>query len=57
MADLIGRLEGLLAAAVPEARTPPRLILGQVGREASALGAAILPLHLNFSPIRELAAA
>jgi predicted NBD/HSP70 family sugar kinase len=52
--DLIGRLESALAEAVPEARTPPRLLLGMVGREASALGAAILPLHLNYSPNREV---
>jgi hypothetical protein len=25
-----------------------------VGREAAAVGAAILPLHLNFSPNREI---
>jgi hypothetical protein len=39
---------------VPEARRPPPLRLGQVGRQAAALGAAILPLHLNYSPSREI---
>jgi hypothetical protein len=48
------RLIPLLDAATPEARKPPRLVLGMIGREASALGAAILPLHLNFSPNREI---
>ncbi|UEM23226.1 ROK family protein [Skermanella mucosa] len=52
--DLLERLVPLLDAATPEARKPPRLLLGMIGREASALGAAILPLHLNFSPSREI---
>ncbi|WP_158045002.1 ROK family transcriptional regulator [Skermanella pratensis] len=52
--DLLERLAPLLDAATPEARKPPRLLLGMIGREASALGAAILPLHLNFSPSREI---
>ena len=34
-------------------REPPRLLRGSVGREAAAIGAAILPLHLNYSPSRE----
>ena len=52
MEDLLVRLRPLLAAAVPEARRPPRLKRGLVGREAGALGASILPLHLNFNPNR-----
>jgi len=52
--DLMGRLIPLLDAATPEARKAPRLVMGMIGREASALGAAILPLHLNFSPNREI---
>jgi len=52
--DLMGRLAPLLDAATPEARKAPRLLMGMIGREASALGAAILPLHLNFSPNREI---
>jgi predicted NBD/HSP70 family sugar kinase len=52
--DLLERLGPLLEEASPEARKPPRLLLGMIGREASALGAAILPLHLNFSPSREI---
>jgi predicted NBD/HSP70 family sugar kinase len=54
MEDLLERITVLLAAATPEARHPPNLVLGQVGREAGALGASILPLHLNFSPNREM---
>jgi predicted NBD/HSP70 family sugar kinase len=52
--DLMERLVPLLDAATPEARKAPRLLMGMIGREASALGAAILPLHLNFSPNREI---
>jgi hypothetical protein len=39
----------MLAAASPESRDPPRLLRGSVGRDAPAIGAAILPLHLNYS--------
>jgi predicted NBD/HSP70 family sugar kinase len=52
--DLTQRLEALLAVASPEAREPPRLLRGSVGRDAPAIGAAILPLHLNFSPSRDV---
>ncbi|MBP2230972.1 putative NBD/HSP70 family sugar kinase [Azospirillum agricola] len=52
--DLESRLNRCLDEAVPEARRPPPLRLGQVGRQAAALGAAILPLHLNYSPSREI---
>ncbi|WP_199231508.1 ROK family transcriptional regulator [Azospirillum sp. TSO35-2] len=52
--DLETRLNRYLDEAVPEARRPPPLRLGQIGRHAAALGAAILPLHLNYSPSREI---
>ncbi len=52
--DLIGRLRAALAAAGPESRRPSRVLVGKVGHEAAAIGAAILPLHLNFSPNRNL---
>jgi predicted NBD/HSP70 family sugar kinase len=51
---LIARLERLLAQASPESREPPRLVRGSVGRDAPAIGAAILPLHLNFSSSRDV---
>jgi predicted NBD/HSP70 family sugar kinase len=54
LADLVCRLRALLAEAAPESRAVPELRPGTVGREAAALGAAILPLHLNFSPSREI---
>ena len=52
--DLITRLIAALAAATPEARDAPELRLGTIGRRAAAIGAAILPLHLNFSPNRDI---
>jgi predicted NBD/HSP70 family sugar kinase len=52
IATLVARLADALAAAAPEARSAPELRMGTVGRRAAATGAAILPLHLNFSPNR-----
>ena len=43
-----------LAVAAPEARSAPTLLTGTVGPGAAAIGAAILPLHLNYSPTHEL---
>jgi predicted NBD/HSP70 family sugar kinase len=54
MGELVDRTRGLVAAEVPEARPVPEIRAGTVGREAAALGAAILPLHLNFSPNSEI---
>ncbi len=52
--SLVERLGRLLKAAAPEAREPPPLCLGRIGRQAAAIGAAILPLHLNYGPSREI---
>ncbi len=54
MPDLLARVTTALALAAPEARQPPRLQQGAIGTDASALGAALLPLHLNYSPNREI---
>lgn len=51
---LVGRLRALLEANAPEARAPPVLRLGTAGRDAAALGAALLPLHSSYSPGREV---
>jgi predicted NBD/HSP70 family sugar kinase len=51
---LVTRLGRRLGACAPEARDAPRLLRGTIGRAASAVGAAILPLHLNFSPTRDV---
>lgn len=39
-----------LRRASPQSRQPPDLRRGSIGPEAPAIGAAILPLHLNFTP-------
>ena len=51
---LIRTTADALRLASPEARQPPSLVQGSIGAEAAAIGAAILPLHLNFSPNREV---
>jgi predicted NBD/HSP70 family sugar kinase len=51
---LTERLRHLMADAAPESRPPPALHIGTVGRNAAAIGAAILPLHSNFAPDQEL---
>jgi len=47
---LLALLAPKLAARVAEARTPPALLRGSFGAMAGALGAATLPLFLNFGP-------
>ena len=51
---LVARLAEDLAAAAPESRSAPSLLMGTVGQGAAATGAALLPLHLNYSPSHEL---
>lgn len=48
--DIIRRTQVALAEAMPEARLAPTLVRGSFGEDAGAIGAASLPLHLNFSP-------
>lgn len=52
--DLIRSTADHLRRASPESRQPPNLRHGSIGPEAAAIGAAILPLHLNFSPNRDV---
>lgn len=52
--QLLERLRKLLADEAPEACAPPQLRIGTVGRDAAAIGAAILPLHLSYGPDQEL---
>ncbi len=47
---LIAQLAPALSARVAEARTPPALLRGSFGAMAGALGAATLPLFLQFGP-------
>ncbi len=56
-----GELEGLadrLRRALTENRQEPRgtpeVLIGKIGGDAGVLGAAILPLHVNFNPNRSL---
>lgn len=51
---LVERLRGLLEANAPEARRRPPLRIGAIGRNAAALGAAILPLHSSYGPDQQL---
>lgn len=47
---LIRRLDVALDEHAPEARRPPRILHGTLGRDAGAIGAATLPMFFNFSP-------
>jgi predicted NBD/HSP70 family sugar kinase len=48
--EIINWLQWRLTESMPEARNAPRLMRGSFGEDAGAIGAASLPLHLNFSP-------
>jgi len=54
IAELIRRLESALAAIAPEWRVAPRIVRGTFGADASALGAASLPVFFHFAPRAEL---
>ncbi|QRQ85424.1 ROK family protein [Cupriavidus oxalaticus] len=51
---LIDRLQQALADSAPEARTPATVVRGCFGANAGAVGAASLPMFMNFSPRAEL---
>ena len=51
---LVRLLTTLLASACVEVLRPPALRAGTIGPKAAALGAAILPLHLNYGPDQDL---
>jgi predicted NBD/HSP70 family sugar kinase len=50
MEDLAARLRAALPGVMPEARTAPRLRLGSFGSNAHCMGAASLPLFIDFAP-------
>ena len=52
--ELVERLRTLLVAHVPEARVPPDLKVGTIGRNAAAIGAATLPLHCSYGPDQDM---
>lgn len=47
---LADRLRRRLVENRQEGRETPAVLVGRIGGDAGALGAAILPLHVNFSP-------
>jgi predicted NBD/HSP70 family sugar kinase len=51
---LAASLRATLAENRPESRGVPDVLVGKIGGEAAAVGAAILPLHFNFNPSRSL---
>jgi predicted NBD/HSP70 family sugar kinase len=51
---LTGRIAERVAGTVAESRQPPKVIVGAVGRDAGAVGAASLPFHVSYSPMRDL---
>jgi len=53
-AALLQALEAALDRHSWEGVTRPTLAPGQIGSDARALGGALLPLHANFAPDREL---
>lgn len=57
-ADLLARLIDAVDAALAyyswEGTQRPSLLSGTIGADARAIGAALLPLHANFAPDREL---
>ena len=53
-AALVAALEGALDRYSWEGVTRPALQPGTIGSDARALGGALLPLHANFSPDRDL---
>lgn len=54
LAPLAERLAAACASCVAESRQPPAILVGGVGRDAGAVGAASLPVHVSYSPMREL---
>jgi predicted NBD/HSP70 family sugar kinase len=54
LAELIAAIDAAMALTSWEGVARPRLLPGTVGADAGALGGALLPLHANFAPDRDL---
>ena len=54
VAALVAALEAVMAGYSWEGVARPVLLPSSIGSDARALGGALLPLHANFSPDREL---
>jgi predicted NBD/HSP70 family sugar kinase len=52
--DVIGRTDDALGGFDWQGMTRPRLVEGQIGPDARAMGGAILPLYAHFAPKHEL---
>jgi predicted NBD/HSP70 family sugar kinase len=56
--ELLGALQSAIESALDhydwEGVTRPQLLPGTIGSDARAIGGAMLPLHANFAPDREL---
>jgi len=50
MNEIVSRLARALLRAAPEARAAPRVRLGSFGSDAHSIGAASLPLFIDFAP-------
>ena len=51
---LVARIRERMAHDPVEARPPPDLLVGTIGRDAATIGAALLPIHLAFRPDQRL---
>jgi predicted NBD/HSP70 family sugar kinase len=54
LAELIATTEAAMRRASWEGVAAPQLFAGTIGPDAGALGGALLPLHANFAPDRDL---
>jgi predicted NBD/HSP70 family sugar kinase len=54
LSRLTARIAERVADTVAESRRAPNVIVGAVGRDAGAIGAASLPFHVSYSPMRDL---
>ena len=52
--ELIAATEAAMRRSNWEGVSVPQLSAGTVGADAGALGGALLPLHANFAPDRDL---
>ena len=51
---LVAAIRERMARIPIEARPPPDLVVGAIGRHAATIGAALLPIHLAFRPDQRL---
>jgi len=52
--EMVARTDRALDRYSWEGISRPRMVVGTVGADARALGAAVLPLYRNFAPVHEL---